>query len=120
VAQQLDNSDIPVNKAVLMCIGVIAASFSFFQLSSCTRTWLSTPEFVQAIEACNASVKIPVTIQPNPNNNVDSHTYNIDIIASPEVLASLEKCHQAALDKFRPEQKPVLGTIGLLTNKVQP
>ncbi len=116
----LDNSDIPINKSVLMGIGVIAAAFSFFQLSSCTSNWISTPEFVQAIEACNSSIKIPVTIQPNPNNTREDKNYTIGINASPEVLASLEKCHQAALEKFRPAQKPTVGTVGMLTNKVQP
>jgi hypothetical protein len=106
--QPLDNSDIPINKAVLMGIAVIAGAFSFFQLSSCTSNWISTPEFVQAIEACNASAVVPVTIRPDGRN---TQNYSVTIDSTPEIRASLEKCHQAALERFQPQPKPIMDRV---------
>lgn len=120
------SDDIPINKMCFYAALAGVGAFCFFQLASCTKTYFSTPDFVQAIQACNSMLNTQLTV--HQDGKIDGHWSNsVDI--SPEVLATLQKCHENVRENFASVPKPVLdrymspdGTLGsnlkeLLTKK---
>lgn len=92
-----DVDDIPLNKALLMGAGVIAGAFGFFQLTSCTEAWLSTPAYVQALQACKEVSVYPVNVQ-EPGKHDRELIVRVQI--TPEMLATIERCHEVVRTNF--------------------
>jgi hypothetical protein len=100
--------DIPLNKmcfyVALACVG----AFCFYNLSSCTQSRLTTPAYVQAIQACNALSDARITVDESAKLN-NHYTTNLNI--TPDVLATIEKCQANVRENFASGREPVITKI---------
>jgi hypothetical protein len=97
MADMQERDDIPLNKALLMGAGVIAGAFALFQITGCTERWLATPAYVQALQACKDVSQYPVEIK---REGVRTEPVTINVQISPEILATIEKCHDVVRTNF--------------------
>lgn len=101
------SNDIPLNKAILMGMGIIGVSYCFFNLAGCTRSYFSTPEYVQAIQACDGV--LDVTIRVEVSGQADPRDRILSVQPTKDMLATVEKCHDVVRSNF--DGKLVKGTL---------
>lgn len=94
MANSNSDNDVPLHSALLIFAAIVGLAFTVFQIRSCA----STPEYVQALEACNESVKVPFKVQPKDSSNTENWT--VDIQASPETFALLKHCYDTVARRF--------------------
>lgn len=92
-----------LNSTVLLFAVIVGICFCIFQIRSCAEN-NDPSEYVQAIESCNKFMSVPVIV--GERGSAEKHI--IDITASPEVLATLQHCHQTVANKFQIKEKPTI------------
>ena len=96
-AKPVAPNDIPLNKMCFFVAVAVIGAFCFFQLSSCTSAWLTTPAYVQAIQACNDMTNVKVNVKQDGKIGFDT-TQQLSI--SSEVLSTIAKCQENVRDNF--------------------
>ena len=114
----MSDTDIPINKAILMGAGIIAGAFAFFNLASCTKSFIATPDYVQALQACRdfTHVQVRMPLEDDRVENADGKaangTYRVLIALTPEVVAAVEKCQEVVKENFTGKSlKPLPATV---------